>query len=86
MAVNRPTRRGSDLLDKVALFNKKVEQHNETQLANPFSNVDKGSFSVKKMDKNDPNYGRYDHFNTAILHVYLTYFLMNSVVMLSIVS
>lgn len=52
-------RRGSDLSDKVAMFNKKCADHHEKQLSNPFSDVERPEgYQMTKMDVNDPNYGR----------------------------
>ena len=56
----KSARRKSELLEKVAIFNKKVEEHHEKQLSNPFSEIDKpADYALKKLDINDPNYGRY---------------------------
>ena len=53
-------RRGSDLSDKVAMFNKKFHEHHEKQLSNPFSEVERPEgYQIAKLDVNDPNYGRY---------------------------
>lgn len=53
-------RRGSDLSDKVAMFNKKFHEHHEKQLSNPFSDVERPEgYQIAKLDVNDPNYGRY---------------------------
>ena len=53
-------RRGSDLSDKVAMFNKKFQEHHEKQLSNPFSDVERpDGYQATKLDVNDPNYGRY---------------------------
>ncbi|XP_057366073.1 actin-binding Rho-activating protein-like [Daphnia carinata] len=52
-------RRGSDLSDKVAMFNKKFQDHHEKQLSNPFSDVERpDGYQATKLDVNDPNYGR----------------------------
>lgn len=59
MAPNLNVRRKSELMERVALFNKKVEEHHERQLSNPFSDVDRpADFVIKKLDIHDPNYGR----------------------------
>ena len=61
MAPNLNVRRKSELMERVALFNKKVEEHHERQLSNPFSDVDRpADFVIKKLDIHDPNYGRCD--------------------------
>ncbi|XP_021937068.1 actin-binding Rho-activating protein-like isoform X3 [Zootermopsis nevadensis] len=46
------------LSDKVALFNKKADQHVDTQTKNPFSAAEGVTIDKPKLDKNDPNYGR----------------------------
>lgn len=52
-------RRSSDLSDKVAMFNRKFQEHHEKQLSNPFSDVERpDGFQFTKLDVNDPNYGR----------------------------
>ena len=52
-------RRGSDLSDKVSMFNKKCADHREKQLSNPFSDVERPEgYQITKLDVNDPNYGR----------------------------
>jgi len=52
-------RRGSELSDRVAMFNRKCAEHTEKQLANPFSDVDRpDGYTFAKLDINDPNYGR----------------------------
>lgn len=54
-------RRGSDLSDKVAMFNKKCAEHHEKQLSNPFSDIERPEgYQIAKLDINDPNYGRYE--------------------------
>jgi hypothetical protein len=61
-------RRGSDLSDKVAMFNKKFHEHHEKQLSNPFSDVERPEgYQIAKLDVNDPNYGRYYTIFTTIL-------------------
>lgn len=53
------SRRGSDLSDKVAMFNKKCADHCAKQWSNPFSDVDRPEgYQTTKLDVNDPNYGR----------------------------
>lgn len=55
----RPARRNSDLFEKVAMFNKKVEQHTQKQLANPFSEHERPEgFQFAKLDPSHPDYGR----------------------------
>lgn len=52
-------RRGSDLTDKVAMFNKKFTEHHEKQLANPFSDIERPEgYQFAKLDPSDPNYGK----------------------------
>lgn len=55
----RRQRRGSDLFEKVAMFNKKVEDHQQKQYSNPFSEHERPEgFQVTKLDPNHPEYGR----------------------------
>ena len=55
----RRGRRNSDLFEKVAMFNKKVEQHTQKQLANPFSEHERPEgFQFAKLDPSHPDYGR----------------------------